>query len=159
MLPLLQREVVDRMKIVDEDELLSIFAISQCTPGPIAVNTATSLGRKVGGFKGSIASTLGVISPSIIIITLVAMLFSNLPQNAYVNHAMAGIRATVAALILISAWRLAKKAVSTWKQLLLLIVSFAVVALLHVSPVWVIAGAAVIGLLFFRSTEEGGDGK
>lgn len=157
MLPLLQREVVTKMELVDEDELLSIFAMSQCTPGPIAINTATCLGQKANGLKGSISATLGVITPSIIIISLVTMLFSTLPESNTINHAMAGIRATVAALILVSAWKLAKKAVKGFKQILIMVAAFILVALFHISPVWVIAGSAIIGIISLKDIKGGGN--
>ena len=155
MLPLLQREVVDKMKLVDEDELLSIFAMSQCTPGPIAINSATCLGRKANGLKGSISATAGVITPSIIIISVISLLFSSLPESEILNHGMAGIRVAVAALILVSAWNLGKKAVKGWKQIGIMVVSFILVALVHISPVWVIAGSAAIGLIFLKDKKEG----
>ncbi len=109
MLPILQREVVEGKGWATSEELADYFAIGQCTPGIIAVNTATFIGRKLQGNLGGICATLGVVTPSIIIITIIAAFLENFAHLAVVNHAFAGIRACVVALILSSVLKLAKK--------------------------------------------------
>ena len=100
MLPILQSEAVDKQKWVSKEELLNYYSIGQCTPGIIAVNAASFIGYKLRGILGLISATLGVISPSIVVITLVALLLRQYMDNQYVQWAFAGIRVSVIALIL-----------------------------------------------------------
>ena len=100
MLPMLQREVVQKHGWCTEEELLDIYAIGQCTPGIIAVNTATYVGYKQAGFIGGVSGTLGMVSPSLIIICLVASILNNFIHMPVVLHALAGIRIVVCALML-----------------------------------------------------------
>ncbi len=111
MLPMLQRELIERRGFVTEDEILDCFSIAQCTPGAIAVNTATFVGYKKRGSIGSVFATLGVVLPSLITITLIAALISNFAEIEAVQHALVGIRAAVCVLIGTSVYKLIKKAV------------------------------------------------
>ena len=95
MLPMLERELVEKHHWVTQEEILNYFAIGQCTPGIIAVNTATFVGYKRRKVVGGIVTTLGVISPSLIIITVIAALLSNFMDILWVQHAFAGIRVAV----------------------------------------------------------------
>ena len=97
MLPILQREVAENKKWSTEEELMDYFAIGQCTPGMIAVNVATFVGYKQKGFSGGLAATLGVITPSMLIITAIAIFLSSFAANPFVIHAFAGIRVCVSA--------------------------------------------------------------
>ena len=146
MLPMLQREVVNHYGWATDEELLDCYAIGQCTPGVIAVNTATFVGYKKRGVIGGIMTTLGVITPSLIIITLVAAILRPYMDNPYVLRAFAGIRVAVSALITASVVKLGKKSLKDWRGIALCAAAFAVVALGGVSPVWVTLGAALIGL-------------
>ena len=110
MLPILQREVVEKKGWATEEELTDYFAIGQCTPGVIAVNTATFVGQKHKGIPGGICATLGVVFPSIVIIMVIAAFLQNFAHMPVVIHAFAGVRACVCALILSSVIKLAKKA-------------------------------------------------
>lgn len=109
MLPILQREVVEDKGWATSDELADYFAIGQCTPGIIAVNTATFVGQKFKGNLGGVCATLGVVMPSVIIITVIAAFLQNFTHLAVVNSAFGGIRACVVALIFSSVLKLAKK--------------------------------------------------
>ena len=111
MLPMLQREVVEKYHWATEDELMDYFAIGQCTPGIIAINTATFVGYKNRGVIGAVAATLGMVTPSIIIITLIAAFLTNFADLAVVKHAFNGIRACVCVLIFNAVVKLAKKSV------------------------------------------------
>ena len=112
MLPLLQREVVEKKRWCSEEELADYFAIGQSTPGVIAVNTATFVGQKLRGVPGGIAATLGVVAPSVAIIMVLAAFIQGFADNPYVIHAFNGIRACVCALILSSVIKLGKKALT-----------------------------------------------
>ena len=109
MLPLLKAEVVDKRKYLSEEELLDLYSIGQCTPGIIAVNVATFIGYNQAKIKGAIAATLGMIVPSVVIITLIASVLKNFMDNRYVVYAFYGIRICVVALILNIIYDLSKK--------------------------------------------------
>ena len=108
MLPILQREVVEKKGWATDEELTDYFAIGQCTPGVIAVNTATFIGSKLKGIPGGIFTTLGVVFPSVVIITLIAAFLSNFADIPLVQHALAGVNACVVALIASSVIKLGK---------------------------------------------------
>ena len=111
MLPILQREVVENKGWAKEEELMDYFAIGQCTPGVIAVNTATFIGQKYMGFWGAIFATLGVVFPSLVIISLLAGVIEAFSHIEWVQHAFGGIRVCVCVLILNAVIKLLKKAV------------------------------------------------
>lgn len=109
MLPMLEHELVEKRKWITEEELLDCYAIGQCTPGIIAVNTATFVGFKKAGVAGGIFGTLGMVSPSILIITLVANFLKVFMTNEIFIHAMMGVRGVVCALLLNTVITLGKK--------------------------------------------------
>ena len=111
MLPILQRELVENKKWATEEELADYYAVGQCTPGIIAVNTATFVGSTQGGLAGSIIASLGIVFPSIVIILVIAAFLQNFMHIEWVGHAFNGIRAGVVALILSSVIKLFKGAV------------------------------------------------
>lgn len=108
MLPILQREIVEKKEWTTEAELTDYFAIGQCTPGVIAVNTATFVGQKQKSIPGGIVATLGLVFPSIVIILVIAAFLQNFADLPVVIHAFAGVRACVCALILSSVLKLRK---------------------------------------------------
>jgi len=111
MLPILQREIVEARGWATEEELADYFAIGQCTPGVIAVNTATFIGRKKDGIPGAIAATLGVVFPSVVIISLLAGVITQFSELVWVKNAFAGIRVCVCVLIFNAVWKLGKKSI------------------------------------------------
>ena len=146
MLPMLQKEIVEKRSWATQEELMDYYAIGQCTPGIIAVNVATFIGVKLKGFWGAFFATLGVITPSIIIIMIIAAFISGFQDIEIVAHAFNGVRAAVVALILSSVLKLSKKSVVDK----ITAVIFAAVALLafftDISPVIFIIAVAVISL-------------
>ncbi len=114
MLPILQREIVEKKKWATEDQLADYYAVGQCTPGIIAVNTATFVGSNQGGIPGGIVATLGVVFPSVLIILAIAAFLSGFMHLEAVAHAFNGVRAGVVALILVSVIKLFKGAVKDW---------------------------------------------
>lgn len=147
MLPLFQRELVDRRKWSTEEELADYYAVAQCTPGVIAVNTATFLGYKIKGIAGGITATLGVITPSMIIITIIAALIRNFADIEIVAHALNGIQICVCVLILDSVLRLAKKALINKVTVAVFIIVLAMSLILNISAVYLILGSLAAGLL------------
>ena len=147
MLPILQREVVDNKGWATEEELMDYFAIGQCTPGVIAVNTATFIGQKYKGIAGGIFATLGVVFPSLIIISLLAGVIEAFSHIEMVQHAFGGIRVCVCILILNAVMKLYKKAVVDKATFAI----FLLVALgsyfLPISPVLFVIVTAIAGIV------------
>ncbi len=114
MLPILQRELVEDKKWATETELADYYAVGQCTPGIIAVNTSTFVGRSQGGVAGGIVATLGLVFPSLVIIMVIAAFLQNFMHLDLVVHAFNGVRAGVVALIASSVIKLFKNAVIDW---------------------------------------------
>lgn len=147
MLPILQREVVEKKGWADEEELADYFAIGQCTPGIIAVNTATFVGYKHGGIPGALCATLGLVSPSVLIISLIATLLTTVTQYPIVNHALAGVNACVVALIASSVLKLGKAALKDWVTVGIYLAVLAAALGLDASPVLLILCAGLAGYL------------
>lgn len=148
MLPILQREVVDNKGWATEEELMDYFAIGQCTPGIIAVNTATFIGQKNKGALGGIIATLGLVFPSLVIISLLAGVITQFSHLAWVNHAFGGIRVCVCVLILNAVVKLFKKAViDAPTMVIFLAVALGSFFLTSLSPVIFVLAAAVLGIV------------
>ena len=147
MLPILQREVVDNKGWATEEELTDYYAIGQCTPGIIAVNTATFIGQKYGGVAGGIVATLGVVFPSVVIISILAGLISNFADLAWVKNSFAGIQVCVCVLIFNAVVKLLKKSVVDKRTAVIFFLVLAGGIFLKVSPVWFVVGAALAGIL------------
>ena len=147
MLPILEREIVQTTKWATEEELVDYFAIGQCTPGIIAVNTATFIGEKKKGILGGIAATLGVVFPSLIIITVLAGLITNFAHLAWVQNAFAGIQVCVCVLILNAVLKLLKKSVVDKRTAVIFALVLLGSMLLSVSPVWFVLFSALSGIV------------
>lgn len=147
MLPILQREVVENKHWATEEELADYYAIGQCTPGIIAVNTATFVGQKLSGIAGGIWATLGVVFPSLIIITILAGVINNFSSLAWVQHAFAGIQVCVCVLILNAAVKLLKKSVVDKRTLVLFLLVLLGGVFLDISPVIFVILSALAGIL------------
>lgn len=147
MLPILQREVVENKKWATEEELMDYFAIGQCTPGVIAVNTATFIGQKNKGISGGIIATLGVVFPSLIIISLLAGVIEAFSHLAWVQNAFGGIRVCVCVLILNAVTKLFKKAIIDKFTFIIFLVVALGSCFTDLSPVIFVILAAVAGVI------------
>ncbi len=147
MLPIIQREIVEKKKWATETEVIDYYAVGQCTPGIIAVNTATFIGYRLKGNMGGIIATLGVVFPSLVIIMVIAAFLKNFSEFAVVQHAFGGIRVAVVALIISSIIKLWKSSVKNYIGVLLALAAFILGALLQISPIYIVIGAAIVGLL------------
>ena len=146
MLPMLKREIVEKYGWATEEELLDIYAIGQCTPGVIAVNTSTYIGYQQGKLVGSIFATLGMISPSLIIITLIASILKEFMALPIVLHALAGIRITVCALMLTTVFSLMKSGIKDKLGVLLFLFGFLLATFTPIPTILLVVCAAVIGI-------------
>ena len=147
MLPMLQRELVDNRGWVEEEELMDYYAIGQCTPGIIAVNTATFIGHRTRGIIGGIAATLGVVFPSLVIITIIAAFISNFAELSLVANAFAGIRVCVCVLVINAVIKLYKSAVVDKIAFLIFLVVAVLMLLTDISAVVFVLAAGVLGVV------------
>ena len=159
MLPILQREVVENKGWATDEELTDYFAIGQCTPGVIAVNTATFIGKKQQGTVGGIVATLGVVFPSVIIISLLAGVIEYFSGIAWIKNAFAGIRVCVCVLIFNSVLKLWKKAVIDRWTLGIYILVLVLALALDCSPVVFVILAALCGIVLRVALGKGGEAK
>ena len=147
MLPMIQREVVEKRGWATEEEILNYYAIGQCTPGVIAVNTATFIGDSRKGVLGGFLATLGVVMPSLIIISIIAAVLNNFAEIEAVQHALAGIRVAVVVLVGFSIWKLLKSGVKGAFGWIVFVLTFLVSAIFGLSPVIIVVAAAAAGLI------------
>lgn len=147
MLPMLQKEVVEKRGWATEEELMDYYALGQCTPGIIAVNTATFVGQNTAGNLGGIVATLGVVFPSLIIITIIAMFLQNFANLPIVQNAFAGIRVCVCVLVFNAVVKLWKKAVVDKKTLIIFLIVLIGSFAFDIAPTIFVIFAAVAGIL------------
>lgn len=148
MLPMLKYELVEKKQWIHEEELIDCYAIGQCTPGIIAVNTATFVGYRRKGVTGGIFSTLGMISPSILIITLVALCLEQFIDNVWVQHALMGVRGVVCALMLNTVLTLAKKSLTALITYVICAGAFLLCMFTKMPLILIVLMAAVIGIFY-----------
>ena len=149
MLSLLQRVIVEQHGWATEEELMDYYAIGQCTPGVIAVNTSTFIGHKLGGVPGAVAASLGFISPSILIITVIAAFLETFASNVYVAHALAGIRVCVCVLILDSVLKLGKKSVKDAISWTIFLITAVLATFTGIPTVALVLGAGLVGYILY----------
>lgn len=147
MLPMLQREVVEKYRWSTDEEIMDYYAIGQSTPGIIAINTATFIGYKKKGVLGGIVATLGMVAPSWIIIISIAALFQRFANNPWIQSAFSGIRVVVVVLIINAVIKMGKKAINNWVGVAIGVLAFILVAWLDISPIYIIISAGIIGIL------------
>lgn len=147
MIPLIQKETVEKQKWISDDDILDIVAIAESTPGPIAINAATFVGHKVCGFWGSFASTLGIVLPSFLIIYAISFVLRQFSELRIIKYAFNGIRAGVLALILkalVSMYKQFKKSLFAY---IIAVSAFLAVAFLNINVILVILACALAGLV------------
>lgn len=149
MLPMMQSELIEKKHWITEEELLDYYAVGQSTPGIIAVNVATFVGYKKAGVTGGIVATLGIISPSLIIITALAGVIQSIDQYPNVQKAMSGINVAVCALITDATLNFIKKGVKNFVTLLVLLVSFLLIYYVKVPSYLIVLGAALLGAITY----------
>lgn len=146
MLPMLQREVVEKNKWATEEELMDYYAIGQCTPGVIAVNTATFVGQSQKGTWGAIFATAGVVFPSFVIISIIATILNNFSDIPAVKYAFAGIRVCVCVLIFNAVVKLFKKSVPDVIAGIVFALVLLASVIFDISPIIIVPIAAVLGI-------------
>ena len=150
MIPILEREVVDKKGYATSEELMDYYAVGQCTPGVIAVNTATFIGQKLAGTPGGVVATLGVVFPSLVIISVIAGILTIFADLPVVQNAFAGVRVCVCVLVFNAVVKLWKGAVADKGALALFLLIFAASLFLDVTPVVYVVFAAVAGIILTK---------
>ncbi|MDD6308068.1 MAG: chromate transporter [Clostridia bacterium] len=155
MLPVIEREITDKRQWCSTDELLDCYAIAQCTPGVIAVNTATFIGYKIKGAWGGVVATAAVVSPSLIIISIIAAFIQNFAGLSVVQHGLAGIRIAVSALVINTLIKMFRKSVKGATGVLIFLAALALTLFMGISPLYIVLGAIAVGLLL-GALQKGG---
>ena len=145
MLPMLQRELVESKKWLTEEEILNYFAIGQCTPGIIAVNVATFCGYKRAGLSGAIVSTIGIVCPSWIVITLIAGSISRFSDIVWIQRAMKGVYVAVAALLARAVFTFGKKIITDFVTAGIAAGAFLAMSVWNISGILIVLAAGIIG--------------
>ena len=151
MIPLIQRETVEKHGWISDQDILDIVAIAESTPGPIAVNSATFVGYRVCGFFGALLATTGVVLPSFLIITLIAYVLREFQSIAVVQYAFFGIRAGVLALILKALWSMYRQCPKNKFAFGVAAAAFILTTVLDISVLLVLIGCAAAGVLYSGS--------
>ena len=147
MLPMLQKEVVETKKWATEEEVMVYYAVGQCTPGVIAVNTATFIGYKHHGIIGALVATSGVVFPSLVIIMILASFLQSFAEIPIVQHAFNGIRVAVCVLVLNAVIKLWKGSVIDRICLMIVLATILLGIFTNISPVFIVIATAIVGLL------------
>lgn len=159
MIPLIHREAAEKNNWVTDEEIIEMLAISESTPGPIAINSATFVGCKVAGFWGAAFATLGVIIPSLVIITVIAFFLRSFSEYKAVRYAFTGIRAGVAALVIRAFITMSKKCPKNILAYIFVLTAFVLVTFFDISAVLIIACGGAAGLILTFAFSGKGEGK
>ena len=154
MVPLLEREVVDKNQWLSKEDFIDIMAVSQATPGLFAINMASHIGNKIGGWKKGLVCSIGVALPSIVSILLIAMFFNAFKGNIYIEKIFRGIRPAVVALIIAPCFSMAKTAKLNKSTLWIPVVACILIAAFGISPIWIILAAVLLGFAYGKMTQH-----
>lgn len=162
MLPMLQKELADKKKWTTNEELLDYFAVGQCTPGVIAVNTATFIGYNLAGVLGAFIAVFGMVSPSLIIISIIAKFVTQFSHLEWIQNAFSGIRVAVAVLVLQAVIKMWKSGIKDKIGAVVFLITFLVCLLFSFSPVYIVIAAIVFGIAvkkFFPDKNNDSEGE
>lgn len=150
MIPLIQEEIVEKNKWIEEDEFMDVIALSQTIPGALAVNASTYVGYRMFGFKGALLACTATILPSILMILLIAIFFVQFHQMAVVEAVFKGIRPAVVALIVGAVLKLGKNLPRTAKNLIWILVVVVFIVFFRIHPILIIIGSGLLGFALYR---------
>ncbi|NLL05706.1 MAG: chromate transporter [Clostridiaceae bacterium] len=149
MLPLIEKEVVDNKKWVQEEEMIDIFAIVQSVPGVISINTSMFVGYKKAKLKGALCAAIGVILPSFLIILAIYYALSGIKDNIYLQKAFEGVRAGVTALIFLTAIKLTKKTIKSYISAIIAVIAFILMVFFEVHVILLIVAGGILGYIMY----------
>jgi chromate transporter len=150
MIPIIQREIVENKKLIEDEEFMDAIALAQASPGPIAVNTSIYVGYRIKGFFGAVACTLGTVLPSFITILLIAIYFYRFRENAIIDKVFRGIRPAIVALILSAVYKMWTKGTRSWNKVISSLLALTAVLLFKISPIWIVLTGAVVSVLYHK---------
>lgn len=156
MIPIIQREIAEKRKWLTDDDILDIIAVSESTPGPIAINSATFVGYKVAGFWGAFFSTFAVVLPSFFIIGILSYLLKEFANIKAVQYAFFGIRSAVLALLLRALWLMYKKCPKNAVSYIIIAVSFILATVIKLNLLYIIMICALLGLILSLTAKRRG---
>ncbi|MCR6514710.1 MAG: chromate transporter [Clostridium sp.] len=154
MIPIIEKEVVEKNEWVSKDEFMDMLVVAQSLPGAMSVNTSIFIGYKIGGVLGAVMALLGVALPSFLIILLVATVFMQFRSNYYVNLAFKGISAAVPILVLTGVVSLAKGVDKNKRNIIIFVISLIALIIFKINPIVVIIIAAIFGAIFLKGKVE-----
>jgi len=151
MIPIFEKEMVEKKKWIDSENIIDIFTVAQSVPGAIAVNSATFIGYHLAGIPGALAAVLGIVTPTFAIIVGLALLLTSFQNNPYVQAALKGIRPTVVALIAIAAYRMGKTSIKDKTSWVICIAAGCILFIFKsINIIFLILSAALIGIAIFK---------
>jgi chromate transporter len=159
MIPLIQREIIEKKKYIKENEMIDMIAVAESTPGPIAINMATFVGYRIGGFTGALVSTFGIVLPSFLVILVISFFLRQFESIKAVSYAFSGIRVGVLALMLHALTTLWKQSPKGAVPYIIMLLAFVCVAFLKFNVILVMASSAAIGLASFLMSGRAGEVK
>jgi len=148
MIPQMQRIAVEDNGWLTDEEVIDCIAVSQSLPGIVAINMGTYIGRKMAGFKGALCATIGVALPSFVIIILAVLVLDRIDDNPWIDGAFTGVKAAVCGLLIVTAISLGRQVIRTPVQSIMMAAAIAAVAFGGINALWVILGAAVLGIVY-----------
>jgi len=154
MIPIIQQEIVEKKKWIEEEKFLDIIAISQGSPGPIAINVSIFVGYTLEGFKGAITCMLGTALPSFLIILLIAMVFFQYRNNPIIEKVFLGIRPAVVGLIASAVYKMYKSSKIKGIKILIAVASMLIIVFTDISPIYLILIGGIGAIIYYRSKER-----
>lgn len=155
MIPIIQREVVEKKNWIKDEEFIDTISIAQSAPGPVAVNSSIFVGYKIDGLKGAIICTVGTVLPSFFIILFIAVFFTQFKNNPLFEEIFLGIRPVVVALIFSAVYKLITKAHLGYKDLVIAIIAMLTIVIFNVTPIYVIVVGVALRVIYnkFKNKE------
>jgi chromate transporter len=156
MIPMIEREVVEKRKWVNLKDVSEVFAIAESVPGAIAINSATFIGFRIAGVRGAIAAMVGVLLPTFFIVILLSIAFIVVKDNSYIESAFIGIRAAIVALIAYAAYKIGLASIYDKTTFMIACLTVGLLFFLHVHPVWMIMGGMLAGIILVQVRDRFG---
>ncbi len=156
MLPMIQKEIVENKKWATDEEVMNYYAVGQCTPGVIAVNTASFIGYKIKGIPGAVFATVGVVFPSLLIIMTIAFFLQNFAELTIVKEAFAAVRVAVLVLVIEAILKLKKSALLDRRCIFIFAVVFLMAAVFKISPIYITIAAFLFGIFLKKMDQRKG---
>jgi chromate transporter len=150
MLPLIEREIVEKKKWMDSENFMDLVAVAQSAPGVLAVNMAVSVGYQLAGVIGAVAATIGAVFFSFLIIILIAVFLTNFQDNQYIQSFFRGVAPAVTMLLLSAAINIGRKVIKDKAGIALVVIGLPCLIWLGVHPIWTIFGAGIFGALYYK---------